>query len=134
MCQLIDTIAYAFINHCSTSWIDRDMFIRYFGGGIGHMTEGSHWQSADEIDVGDVESEELGASGNLQDNSVNGILHSSELGNGGTKDDSADTDSGEGSDDFDSDHSSDNDLESESDLGAEDGEDMMDVDNRYSCL
>ena len=42
---------------------------------------GSRWQSADAIDVGDVESEKLGASGNLQDHSdVDETLHSSKFG------------------------------------------------------
>ena len=107
------------------------------------MTEGSHWRPADEIDVGDVESEELGASGNLQNGRVDGI--SSELGGVCAKDNSSDTDSNdsdssegsddssEGSGDFDSDHSSDDDSDLESDLGAEDGEDM-DVDNGYDFL
>jgi hypothetical protein len=116
------------------------MFMRYFGGGIGHMTEGSRWQSADEIDVGDVESEESG--GNLQD--VDGTLHSSKFGADCMKDDNSDSnspdrgsdDSGESSDesdseDSDSDDGSDND--SDNDLGGEDGDDI-DGDNGYGRL
>ena len=91
--------------------------MRYFGGGIGHMTEGSRWRPADEIDVGDVESEELGnrcAKDNSSDTDPN------------------DSDSSEGSDDS-SEGSSDFNSDLESDVGAEDGEDM-DVDNRYDFL
>jgi hypothetical protein len=106
------------------------------------MTEGSRWQSADEIDVGDVESEESG--GNLQD--VDGTLHSSKFGGECVKDDNSDSnssdggsdDSGEHSDDSDSEHSdsddgSDND--SDNDLGGEDGDDIDgDSDNGYDRL
>lgn len=27
----------------SFSWVDRDMFMRYFGGGIGHQTQAERW-------------------------------------------------------------------------------------------
>lgn len=31
----------------SSSWVDRDMFMRYSGGGIGHQHESSRWRTAD---------------------------------------------------------------------------------------
>jgi hypothetical protein len=35
------------------------MFMRYFGGGIGHINQGSQWQSADEFDAGNLGEEEM---------------------------------------------------------------------------
>lgn len=33
-----------------SSWVDRDMFMRYLGGGIGHMNQDSQGTSAEALD------------------------------------------------------------------------------------
>jgi hypothetical protein len=102
------------------------MFMRYFGGGIGHMNQGSQWKSADDFDVGNLEEEEEMEKAEPDGRITNKNDLELELA-GGYESDSdscehSDSEDSSCSDDSDKDSDNSSESESDSDLGPEDGE------------
>lgn len=109
------------------SWVDRDMFMRYLGGGIGHVGQESRWAAHDdgdnmdiddddEIEVDPIEASTESTANSKQDNSDDSESESDSDSNDSSADDS--DSSGDDSDmDPDSDDGDDSNEEDEDEDG-----------------
>jgi hypothetical protein len=122
------------------------MFMRYFGGGIGHLNQGSHWQIASgEMDDMDVDSSEeqnermTEVDHNLEIHVLERLADEASQDQAGGREEApdnvewSDDDSDDYSNSGESDHS-DDEEDNDDGLGPEDGEDVSDGNHGYGAF
>jgi hypothetical protein len=139
LCMFFVAIPLNIIPDLTRSWVDRDMFMRYFGGGIGHLGQGLLQEVTCNMDV-DPEPEEYTMH---QPNVRDGLYMQLETpklpaeSSDQTEREEAEVDCPLSDSESDSDSGSNatwSDRSSDNDLGPEDGENGDDDDNGYAAL
>ncbi|KAF9468095.1 hypothetical protein BDZ94DRAFT_1287378 [Collybia nuda] len=141
------------VNYYVIIWVDRDMFMRYLGGGIGHLNQGDQWTTGNNEDDMDIDSDLEEEAGNNEDSqkaqelqfqslnnlaqqvSSNPVDEDEEDGSFGTDEDDDSENTSLGSDDEDLDLFKDmENEEEEEDFGPEDGEGIMGEDYGFGSF
>jgi hypothetical protein len=114
-----------------SSFVDRDMFMRYLGGGVGHQNMQQSSVGTEQLDAMDLDEEDA----ETEEDPIHGVDHSEQEAQQGDYDDMED-ESGDGDEDEDEEEEEEEEEETEDedeDLGPEDGEDD-DAEDEYDYL
>jgi hypothetical protein len=122
-------------------FVDRDMFMRYLGGAVGHTNArpGPHSSTPDDDSTGEQETDEgddIGMDDGGYSDGLGSKGDNADDADGGEDDDSDDGEGNDDDDDDDGDGDGDEDEDEDEDLGPDDGEDDedLDMDDNYDDL
>jgi hypothetical protein len=113
-----------------SSFVDRDMFMRFLGGGVGHQTAQRQGMGVDDMDIDDTGAE-------IEEDFIHDDrnLSQGEDSDGEEEEDDNEDNEDEGDDeDEDNEEDEGDDEDSDGDLGPEDGEDYEEMEDEYDNL